>query len=171
MRYATIRTLNILAIAAFSVVHAETPPPRVELTVSGRPVVLENAAAVDLAQRVKAAVSTCELNSIETPDAPWVPKPSPSAKWASVMATGHLYVAYPDEFSVISWSGKAHPVSEVLLGIGARDDLLGPTLTRTGERVVKHAKCSGTAFLRIQCSEPLVSVLGETYKSNCAHAR
>lgn len=136
----------------------------VSLRKGGEVIALPGPAQKAIADQVRELASTCNFNSVK--HSRLFERRDARAEWSEVASQSHLHVRYRAPFSVPAGSEDAIVASEVLIGLTA-ENFIGPELTRHGETVALHVKCSGHRALQLMCMPELAPHLPAAYRRNC----
>ena len=142
-------------------------PTDVTLVRDGKLVELPASLRADLSERVLRLFAACSANSRDHPRG-FASLQLPAA-WQEVSAKDHLKIQLSKPMALRTSDSAAFQVREFLLGLGdAR--FPGPHLTRLGEEVVAHGKCSGNDEIEFVCAPGIRDVMPSSYHGLCRHA-
>lgn len=138
-----------LLALALSVAEAADTGAHVTLVTQGASVTLSEPEQAQIAKRVEALMVGCGMTSVTFPDL-FAARSLP-AEWQGARAGSHLYVRFPKP--LVATRGRVE-ISEVVIGL-QDPNFIGPELSRHGEDVVGHVKCSGHRALALMCATAL----------------
>jgi len=160
-----MKTQWLVLAAAVLANAAQAAGPEVELVRAGKPHALPAAAQARIAELLPKLFSTCSVNSRDHPKG--FASSDFRAMWRETAATDHLSVRFATPIEV------GHPHRP---GISARQLFLGlpdanypsPHLSRDGDSVLAHGKCSGGDTIRFVCTPELKPLMPVSYHPLCA---
>jgi hypothetical protein len=138
-----------LLALALSVADAADPTAQVTLVAQGAPVALSEPEQSQIAKRVAALMVGCGMTSVTFPDL-FAARSLP-AEWQGARAGSHLYIRFT---TPLLTRRDRTEISEVVIGL-QDPSFIGPELSRHGEDVVGHVKCSGHRALALMCATAL----------------
>jgi hypothetical protein len=135
--------------------------PVVTFTKGGATVSLAEADQSQIADRVRTMMTACSISSVSEPA---IFKDHDLNKdWADTRAGSHLYVRFPETLK----TRHGLPFSEVAISF-EEPTFIGAQLTRNGDDVVGHVKCSGLHALELMCATALRKQLSAGQERACA---
>jgi hypothetical protein len=165
IRPSPMRPLLSLAVAVMVGSAEAADPAEIELVREGMRQQLSEAARARITEQMPKLFSTCSLNSRDHPRI--FSSASPSATWQELQAKDHLIVRFATPLSIGHPHLPAFSARELLLGL-ADPRLAGPELSRNGENVVAHTKCSGGDMIKFVCAPELKPLMPASYHPLCS---
>ena len=138
------------------------PGSGVTLIRDGAAVVLSEAERSQIARRVEALIVGCAITSVTAPDL--FAARALEQEWQDVRARSHLHVWFPTPLRAERGGVQ---ISEVVVGL-EDPSFIGPELSRHGDQVVGHVKCSGHRALALMCASPVRPHLLARQRGSCA---
>jgi hypothetical protein len=139
-------------------------PAEVELVRDGRQRQLSDAARAHIIGELPKLFATCSLDSRNHPAT--LRDPS-VAEWNALEAKDRLSIRFAAPINVGHPQHQALPARELILGL-ADARFPGPELSRNGESVVAHAKCSGGDLIRFVCAPEIRPLMPDSYQPLCS---
>jgi hypothetical protein len=138
------------------------PVTVVTFTQQGAAIPLSAQEQSEIAERVRSLIVGCAINSVSEPRL--FSERTLAREWQETRAGSHLYVRFPEPLQSMR---SAVRVSEVAIGF-SDPNFIGPELSRDGEEVVGHVKCSGHRALALMCATVVRPHLSPGQRSSCA---
>jgi hypothetical protein len=157
----------VVALAAamtVGAVHA-AGPAEIALVRGGKTYELSDAARARIGEELPKLFATCSLNSREHPKI--FAATDAGAMWQATLAKDHLRVRLAAPVNVGHAHQRALPARELLLGLND-PRFPWPELSRDGESVVAHSKCSGGDIIKFVCAPELKPLMPESYHRLCS---
>ena len=134
----------------------------VALIRDGSAVALSEPGQSQIARRAKALIVGCAITSVADPDL--FAARALAKEWQDLRARSHIYVRFPTPLRAERGGVQ---ISEVVVGL-EDPSFIGPELTRHGDQVVGHVKCSGHRALALMCAPSVRPHLLPGQRANCA---
>jgi len=134
----------------------------VTLIRDGSVVALTEPGQSQIARRAKALIVGCAITSVADPDL--FAARALAKEWHDLRARSHIYVRFPTPLRAERGGVQ---ISEVVVGL-EDPSFIGPELTRHGDQVVGHVKCSGHRALALMCAPSVRPHLLPGQRANCA---
>jgi hypothetical protein len=157
-RLSTSVLTSILTMPAIS---ASAEQAVVAFTKRGTSIELTDGEQVQVIERVRKMMVGCAITSVSDP-AIFADK-NLAKEWSDTRAQSHLYVRFAEP---VQAERRGLRFLEVAIGF-EEPNFLGPELTRHGEQVVGHVKCSGHRALALMCATALRKHLSPGQERAC----
>ena len=158
-----MKNLQLACLAALLAgAEGADPGSGVTLIRDGAAVVLSEAERSQIARRVEALIVGCAITSVTAPDL--FAARALEQEWQDVRARSHLHVWFPTPLRAERGGVQ---ISEVVVGL-EDPSFIGPELSRHGDQVVGHVKCSGHRALALMCASPVRPHLLARQRASCA---
>jgi hypothetical protein len=133
----------------------------VSFTTHGAAVALTEAEQAPIAERVRTLMVGCAITSVSEPGL--FEGRDLAKEWANVRSRSHLYVRFPEP---VQTERGAVRFLEVAISF-EEPNFIGLELTRNGDEVVGHVKCSGQHSLALMCTTALRERLSAGQERAC----
>lgn len=138
------------------------------LRIEGREVALPAPVGARLAGLAREALRACGPNTLQHPHNFGASALLAPLRRERTLQGSRLHVVYARPFETVSHLGGRLPVSEVTLGLGGDELLVGPDFTAHGSQVAEHLHCEYLPSLEIACLPELAPHLPARYGEACA---
>ena len=161
--------LSVAVVLTMGTLQAAEPSD-IELVRSGKRQELSEQTRSAIADLLPKLLATCSLNSRDHPQI--FASRGLATIWEDTEAKDHLRIQLPEPIEVRAGESRVISIQEFLVRL---DDprFPGPELSRHGERVVAHTKCSGYDVIGFVCAPGVKAVMPSSYHGLCrylAHA-
>jgi len=159
-----MKALRTLATAAMCGLAGAGAAAEIELVRDGKAYELSAAPRAYIAEQLPRLFSTCSLNSRDHPQI--FAARDPGARWRETAAGSHLIVRFATPLDVGHPHHGALAARQLMLGL-PETHYPAPQLSRDGERVVAHTKCSGGDTIRFVCAGEIKPLMPGSYHRAC----